>query len=164
MNGKNLNFATQTTMHTDNMNNIQPQLLDDEISFKLYSLNRLIQQTYQDYLVPLGITYPQYLVMKILFEEDGIPVNVISARLMLESNTVTPLLQRMERLGLISRGLRCSDQRQRIISLTEKGKNMRMNVSDVSARVATSLSEMNMSCPTAENLGRLLTEFITKMR
>ena len=115
MNGKNLNFATQTTMHTDNMNNIQPQLLDDEISFKLYSLNRLIQQTYQDYLVPLGITYPQYLVMKILFEEDGIPVNVISARLMLESNTVTPLLQRMERLGLISRGLRCSDQRQRII-------------------------------------------------
>ena len=159
MNGKNLNFATQTTMHTDNMNNIQPQLLDDEISFKLYSLNRLIQQTYQDYLVPLGITYPQYLVMKILFEE-----NVISARLMLESNTVTPLLQRMERLGLISRGLRCSDQRQRIISLTEKGKKMRMNVRDVSARVATSLSEMNMSCPTADNLGRLLTEFITKMR
>ena len=141
------------------MNNIQPQLLDDEISFKLYSLNRLIQQAYQDYLVPLGITYPQYLVMKILFEEDGIPVNVISARLMLESNTVTPLLQR-----IISRGLRCSDQRQRIISLTEKGKKMRINVRDVSARVATSLSEMNMSCPTAENLGRLLTEFITKMR
>lgn len=58
-------------MHTDNMNNIQPQLLDDEISFKLYSLNRLIQQTYQDYLVPLGITYPQYLVMKILLRKTA---------------------------------------------------------------------------------------------
>lgn len=55
------------------MGNIPSQQLDDEVSFKLYALNRLIQQAYQTYLVPLGITYPQYLVMKILMEQDGCP-------------------------------------------------------------------------------------------
>ena len=67
---------------------IPPQILDDEISFKLYTLNRLIQQAYQSFLMPLRLTYPQYLVMKILLEEDQVPVNVISSKLNLESNTV----------------------------------------------------------------------------
>lgn len=145
------------------MGNIPSQQFDDEVSFKLYALNRLIQQAYQTYLVPLGITYPQYLVMKILMEQDGVPVNVISARLMLESNTVTPLLQRLEKQGLVMRGYNCTDQRQRIISLTDKGKSMRQSIDDVSGLVATSLSEMDMSCSVAESLGRLLTEFITKI-
>ena len=79
---------------------IQSQKLDDEMSFKLYMLNRLIQQEYQVFLAPLHLTYPQYLVMKILMEGDGIPVNVITSRLMLESNTVTPILQRQAWLQL----------------------------------------------------------------
>lgn len=156
------NFAVPSKQnHT--MGNIPSQQFDDEVSFKLYALNRLIQQAYQTYLVPLGITYPQYLVMKILMEQDGVPVNVISARLMLESNTVTPLLQRLEKQGLVMRGYNCTDQRQRIISLTDKGKSMRQSIDDVSGLVATSLSEMDMSCSVAESLGRLLTEFITKI-
>ena len=156
------NFAVPSKQnHT--MGNIPSQQLDDEVSFKLYALNRLIQQAYQTYLVPLGITYPQYLVMKILMEQDVVPVNVISARLMLESNTVTPLLQRLEKQGLVMRGYNCTDQRQRIISLTDKGKSMRQSIDDVSGLVATSLSEMDMSCSVAESLGRLLTEFITKI-
>ena len=151
---KQCNFAVPSKQnHT--MGNIPSQQLDDEVSFKLYALNRLIQQTYQTYLVPLGITYPQYLVMKILMEQDGVPVNVISARLMLESNTVTPLLQRLEKQGLVMRGYNCTDQRQRIISLTDKGKSMRKSIDDVSGLVATSLSEMDMSCSVAESLGRL---------
>ena len=159
---KQCNFAVPSKQnHT--MGNIPSQQLDDEVSFKLYALNRLIQQTYQTYLVPLGITYPQYLVMKILMEQDGVPVNVISARLMLESNTVTPLLQRLEKQGLVMRGYNCTDQRQRIISLTDKGKSMRKSIDDVSGLVATSLSEMDMSCSVAERLGRLLTEFIAKI-
>lgn len=145
------------------MGNIPSQQLDDEVSFKLYALNRLIQQAYQTYLVPLGITYPQYLVMKILMEQDVVPVNVISARLMLESNTVTPLLQRLEKQGLVMRGYNCTDQRQRIISLTDKGESMRQSIDDVSGLVATSLSEMDMSCSVAESLGRLLAEFIAKI-
>lgn len=156
------NFAVPSKLnHT--MGNIPSQQLDDEVSFKLYALNRLIQQAYQTYLVPLGITYPQYLVMKILMEQDGVPVNVISARLMLESNTVTPLLQRLEKQGLVMRGYNCTDQRQRIISLTDKGKSMRQSIDDVSGLVATSLSEMDMSCSVAESLGRLLTDFIVKI-
>ena len=156
------NFAVPSKQnHT--MGNIPSQQLDDEVSFKLYALNRLIQQTYQTYLVPLGITYPQYLVMKILMKQDGVPVNVISARLMLESNTVTPLLQRLEKQGLVMRGYNCTDQRQRIISLTDKGKSMRQSIDDVSGLVATSLSEMDMSCSVAGSLGRLLTEFIAKI-
>lgn len=159
---KQCNFAVPSKQnHT--MGNIPSQQLDDEVSFKLYALNRLIQQTYQTYLVPLGITYPQYLVMKILMEQDGVPVNVIFARLMLESNTVTPLLQRLEKQGLVMRGYNCTDQRQRIISLTDKGKSMRKSIDDVSGLVATSLSEMDMSCSVAESLGRLLTEFFAKI-
>lgn len=142
---------------------IETQQLDEEVSFKLYTLNRLIQQAYQTYLSPLGITYPQYLVMKILLEGDDIPVNVISARLMLESNTVTPLLQRMERQGLLTRGYRCSDQRQRIIRLTDQGKAMRQQIADVSVYVATCLSEQDWNCTSANDLGNLLSEFIKKI-
>lgn len=143
---------------------IAPQQLDDEVSFKLYMLNRLFQQAYQNFLCPLNLTYPQYLVMKILLEEDGIPVNVISARLMLESNTVTPLLQRMEKQGLVSRGFRSEDQRQRIISLTEQGESMRADIAKVSSSVATSLSKLQMDCGMALQMGELLSEFIRKIK
>lgn len=143
---------------------IAPQQLDDEVSFKLYMLNRLFQQAYQNFLCPLNLTYPQYLVMKILLEEDGIPVNVISARLMLESNTVTPLLQRMEKQGLVSRGFRSEDQRQRIISLTEQGESMRADIAKVSSSVATSLSKLQMDCGMALQMGDLLSEFIRKIK
>lgn len=142
---------------------IPSQQLDDEMSFKLYMLNRLIQQEYQVFLAPLHLTYPQYLVMKILMEGDGIPVNVITSRLMLESNTVTPILQRLEKQGLIKRGYSCNDQRQRIITLTDQGKYMRQEIADVSSLVAESLREKDTSCETAHRLESMLGEFISKM-
>jgi MarR family transcriptional regulator, organic hydroperoxide resistance regulator len=142
---------------------IPSRQLDDEMSFKLYMLNRLIQQEYQVFLAPLHLTYPQYLVMKILMEGDGIPVNVITSRLMLESNTVTPILQRLEKQGLIKRGYSCNDQRQRIITLTDQGKDMRQEIADVSSLVAESLREKDTSCETAHRLENMLGEFISKM-
>lgn len=142
---------------------IPSQRLDDEMSFKLYMLNRLIQQEYQVFLAPLHLTYPQYLVMKILMEGDGIPVNVITSRLMLESNTVTPILQRLEKQGLIKRGYSCNDQRQRIITLTDQGKDMRQEIADVSSLVAESLREKDTSCETAHRLESMLGEFISRM-
>lgn len=145
------------------MEKIEIQQLDDEVSFKLYTLNRLIQQAYTRYLSPLGITYPQYLVMKVLFEKNEIPVNVISARLTLESNTVTPILQRMERQGLIVRKFRCSDQRQRIIMLTAQGETLRQSIAQVSLQVATGLSKMDMTCTNAKILKELLNDFIRKI-
>ena len=143
---------------------IPSQRLDDEMSFKLYMLNRLIQQEYQVFLAPLHLTYPQYLVMKILMEGDGIPVNVITSRLMLESNTVTPILQRLEKQGLIKRGYSCNDQRQRIITLTDQGKDMRQEIADVSSLVAESLREKDTSCETAHRLEHMLGEFIVSTR
>ena len=142
---------------------IPSQRLDDEMSFKLYMLNRLIQQENQVFLAPLHLTYPQYLVMKILMEGDGIPVNVITSRLMLESNTVTPILQRLEKQGLIKRGYSCNDQRQRIITLTDQGKDMRQEIADVSSLVAESLREKDTSCETAHRLESMLGEFISRM-
>ncbi len=75
-------------------------------------------------LSELGITYPQYLVLMVLWEKNNQPVNDIAHRLLLETNTVTPLLQRMEKLGIVNRKKGETDKRQQIVSLTEKGKNM----------------------------------------
>ena len=96
--------------------------LDNQICFRLYTAARLVTQAYTPMLTALGITYPQYLVLMVLWEKDNQPVNDIARRLLLETNTVTPLLQRMEKLGLVIRKKGEQDKRQQIVSLTEKGK------------------------------------------
>lgn len=98
--------------------------LDNQLCFRLYTAARLTMRAYHPYLDPLGITYPQYLVLLVLWEQDGQRVNDIAHRLLLETNTVTPLLQRMEKAGLISRTRDEKDTRQRIVTLTPKGKAM----------------------------------------
>ena len=98
--------------------------LDNQICFRLYTATRLITQAYTPLLTELGITYPQYLVLMVLWEQDSQPVNDIAHRLLLETNTVTPLLQRMEKLGIVSRKKGEQDKRQQIVSLTQKGKEM----------------------------------------
>lgn len=98
--------------------------LDNQICFRLYTAARLITQAYTPMLNALGITYPQYLVLMVLWERDNQPVNDIAHRLLLETNTVTPLLQRMEKLGIVVRKKGEQDKRQQIVSLTDKGKDM----------------------------------------
>ena len=98
--------------------------LDNQICFRLYTAARLITQAYTPMLTELGITYPQYLVLMVLWEQDSQPVNDIAHRLLLETNTVTPLLQRMEKLGVVVRKRGKEDKRQQIVSLTEKGRVM----------------------------------------
>ena len=98
--------------------------LDNQICFRLYSAARLVTQAYTPMLKTLGITYPQYLVLMVLWEKDSQPVNDIAQRLMLETNTVTPLLQRMEKLGLLSRKKCERDKRQHIVRLTARGKQL----------------------------------------
>ena len=98
--------------------------LDNQICFRLYTASRLITQAYTPMLTELGITYPQYLVLMVLWEKDSQPVNDIAHRLVLETNTVTPLLQRMEKQGLIIRKKGELDKRQQIVSLTKKGREM----------------------------------------
>ena len=98
--------------------------LDNQICFRLYTATRLITQAYTPMLTELGITYPQYLVLMALWEKDTQPVNDIAHRLLLKTNTVTPLLQRMEKQGLVNRKKGEQDKRQQIVSLTKKGKEM----------------------------------------
>lgn len=103
------------------MNNEQLKL-DNQLCFRLYSAARLMTGAYHPYLNPLGLTYPQYLVLLVLWEQDKQTVCDIGKRLMLDTNTMTPLLQRMEKAGLITRTRGKKDTRQRIVALTEQGK------------------------------------------
>ena len=99
--------------------------LDNQLCFRLYTAARLTTGAYHPYLAPLGITYPQYLVLLVLWENGSLPVNDIAHRLMLETNTITPLLQRMEKAALVKRSKGKEDSRQRIVSLTKKGTALR---------------------------------------
>ncbi|MBQ6725810.1 MAG: MarR family transcriptional regulator [Bacteroidales bacterium] len=99
--------------------------LDNQLCFRLYTAARLTTGAYHPYLAPLGITYSQYLVLLVLWENGSLPVNDIARRLMLETNTITPLLQRLEKASLLKRTKGKVDSRQRIVSLTKKGTALR---------------------------------------
>jgi DNA-binding MarR family transcriptional regulator len=118
--------------------------LDNQICFRLYTAARLITQAYTPILTALGITYPQYLVLMVLWENDNQPVNDIARRLLLETNTVTPLLQRMEKLGIISRKKGEQDKRQQIVSLTKKGKALEK---EAFAQVPSCMKDQLSACP-----------------
>ena len=77
--------------------------LENQLCFRLYTASRLLTQAYHPLLSKYGLTYPQYLVLLVLWEKDAQPVNDIAKRLHLETNTVTPLLQRMEKEGVLLR-------------------------------------------------------------
>ena len=98
--------------------------LDNQLCFRLYTAARLVTGAYQPYFAEMGITYPQYLVLLVLWEKDKQPVCDIANRLLLDTNTVTPLLQRMEKAGLITRTRGKEDTRTRIVALTKQGKAM----------------------------------------
>ena len=118
--------------------------LDNQICFRLYTAARLITQAYTPMLNELGITYPQYLVLMVLWEQDGQPVNDIAHRLVLETNTVTPLLQRMEKQGIVERHRGETDKRQQIVSLTEKGKAMEEQAYEI---IPKGMGEQLQACP-----------------
>ena len=118
--------------------------LGNQICFRLYTAARLVTQAYTPMLTALGITYPQYLVMMVLWEKDEQPVNDIARRLVLETNTVTPLLQRMEKLGLVSRKKGEQDKRQQIVSLTKKGKQLE---EEAYAQIPAGMNEQLSACP-----------------
>ncbi len=118
--------------------------LDNQICFRLYTAARLITQAYTPMFSELGITYPQYLVLMVLWEQDIQPVNDIAHRLLLETNTVTPLLQRMEKLGLVTRKKGEKDKRQQIVSLTEKGREMEERAYQL---IPTGMGKQLSACP-----------------
>ncbi len=116
--------------------------LDNQLCFRLYTASRLIVQSYQPYLSELGITYTQYLALMVLWEKSPVKVSEISSRLKLESNTVTPLVKRMEAQGLVKREKGKQDGRETIVSLTQKGKSLEKEA----ARIPSCLSGKLHSC------------------
>ncbi len=134
--------------------------LDNQLCFRLYTASRLVTAGYTPYFKELGITYPQYLVLMVLWENDKITVSDITDRLKLETNTVTPLLQRMEKQGLIQRNKCKEDTRQRIVSLTPEGKKLEERVKEIPNCLARGIVDGGMSPEELINLVQLLDKFM----
>src|ERR1700742_4704581 len=96
-------------------------LLSNQICFAVYSTAHAFNRVYKPLLDRLKLTYPQYLVMLVLWERDGLSVKEIGERLFLDSGTLTPLLKRMEAAELLKRSRSTEDERQVLIALTQKG-------------------------------------------
>src|SRR5882762_2079768 len=99
--------------------------LDNQICFAIYSTAHAFNRVYKPLLDRLGLTYPQYLVMLVLWERDDVPLKDIGEKLFLDSGTLTPLLKRLEAQGLIKRTRSTEDERQVLIALTAKGQALR---------------------------------------
>ena len=140
-------------------------LLDNQICFRLYTAARLVTQAYTPMLTELGITYPQYLVLMVLWEKDCQPVNDIAHRLQLETNTVTPLLQRMEKTGLLSRKKGKQDKRQHLVSLTQKGQLLEQKAYDL---IPAGMGNQMLACPLKledyQNLAQELDSIINTLK
>lgn len=103
-----------------------PPPLNDQLCLALYGASLAVGRAYKPLLDGLGITYPQYLVLATLWEEDGLAVGAIAERLFLDSSTVTPLLKRLETAGFLTRGRNPENERQVIVRLTQAGRGMRL--------------------------------------
>lgn len=109
--------------------------LDKQLCFALYRASHAVQRSYQDVLAPLGLTYPQYVTMLALWgHEDPVTMKELSAEVALDSGTLTPLLRRMEKQGLLTRAIDPADERRRIVALTDEGRALRVQAEDIPRR------------------------------
>ncbi|HBK45701.1 MAG TPA: MarR family transcriptional regulator [Xanthomonadaceae bacterium] len=122
--------------HPNDANAAAMLKLDHQLCFALYSANLAMNKLYRGLLKALGLTYPQYLVMLVLWEQDQRTVSEIGERLFLDSATLTPLLKRLESAGLLTRTRAASDERQVIIALTAAGRSLRAKAQAVPGQVA----------------------------
>lgn len=137
--------------------------LDNQLCFRLYTASRLLTQAYHPLLSEYGLTYPQYLVLLVLWEADAQPVNDIAHKLYLETNTVTPLLQRMEKEGLLNRRRGDKDARQMIVSLTDRGLELQKELADVPFKLGGAVLCDSVTPQTAPTLYRMLDGIIAKL-
>lgn len=133
--------------------------LDNQFCFALYALSRKVTSLYRPLLKPLGLTYPQYLVMMVLWEQEsastdhqGVSIKLLCEKLFLDTGTLTPLLKRMEQQGLLSRNRSKHDEREVLIRLTDKGVALKEDAKQV---------PINMLCQSnlpIDRIGPLQTE------
>lgn len=139
-----------------------PQLqLSNQLCFPFYAASMLITRHYQPLLDELGLTYPQYLVLMVLWENDNVSVGQISQTLMLNTNTITPLLKRMEKAGLLSRTKSDKDERQVLIALTPQGWTLREKAAQIPFKL---VEKINYPIPNAIDLMKNINEFINALK
>jgi DNA-binding MarR family transcriptional regulator len=124
-----------------------PLELVDFLCFAVYSANHAFNRVYQPLLKGLGLTYPQFIALILLWEQDDQTVGELGRKLYLQSNTLTPMLQRLETLGYIGRSRDSTDERLVRIKLTEAGRKLRLRASDIvqSVRDATGLRDAQVT-------------------
>lgn len=130
----------------ENANSDNALCLEHQVCFSLYSAANAMVRAYRPLLDKLDLTYPQYLVMLVLWEEQGISVKTLGDKLFLDSGTLTPLLKRLESKGLVRRGRSESDERVRVLDLTPEGIALKSQASDIPhlmrCKVGGELSEL----------------------
>lgn len=116
--------------------------LDELLCFAMYNASRALTARYRELLTPLGITYPQYLVLMALWNQSPLTIGELGHRLYLDSGTLSPLLKRLQSLGLIDRARSAEDERVVLVSLTHAGRNVRQQLAEVPETIceATGLS------------------------
>ena len=137
--------------------------LRNQLCFPIYAASRLITRTYQPLLDELEITYPQYLVLMVLWEHDSMPVNTIAKKLILNTNTITPLLKRMETQGIVKRTRSNTDERKVTVSLTDKGRQLRMQAADIPEKLVAQLDTDKISIVELIDLREKLNKLIDSM-
>ncbi|GGB60707.1 MarR family winged helix-turn-helix transcriptional regulator [Fictibacillus barbaricus] len=120
--------------------NIDQLKLENQICFKIYTAEREITKLYRDLLHELNVTYPQYLVLLLLWEKNSLSVKELGQRLFLDSGTLTPMLKRMETNGLVERKRSLEDERSVIISLTEKGSALKEKAACIPSQLIENIS------------------------
>ncbi|WP_435182172.1 MarR family winged helix-turn-helix transcriptional regulator [Cellulophaga omnivescoria] len=144
--------------------NYNPLKLENQICFPLYSVSRLLIQQYKPLLDELNITYPQYLVLLVLWEKNEIPVKDISEKLLLETNTLTPLLKRMETNGYLQRNRSKTDERMVIISLTKKGKDAHQKALEIPQKLVEKLDCFSVDKKEMEVMKSILDKVIATVK
>jgi MarR family transcriptional regulator, organic hydroperoxide resistance regulator len=128
--------------------------LDAQLCFAVYSTAHAFNRAYKPVLDALNLTYPQYLAMLVLWEEDGLAVKDLGDRLFLDSGTLTPLLKRLESAGLVRRVRNPRDERQLQVSLTAKGRSMREQAAEIPVKMGCAINRSD------EDIQRLKAELL----
>jgi MarR family transcriptional regulator, organic hydroperoxide resistance regulator len=118
---------------------LDSQTLDAQLCFAVYSTAHAFNRAYKPVLEALNLTYPQYLVMLVLWEEDGLAVKELGDRLFLDSGTLTPLLKRLETAGLVTRVRNPADERLLQVTLTAKGRSMREQAAEIPVKMGCAI-------------------------
>jgi len=134
--------------------------LENQICFPIYSTSRLLTKAYKPFLDQMGLTYPQYLVLMVLWENDGLSVNTISEKLMLNTNTLSPLLKRMEKMALLQRQRSSKDERSVLVHLSEKGAELKSAARPVPKKLLGALLSENIELNDVLQLKEMLNEWI----